>query len=362
MEAITRGAFAAVVLAAVLFSLFVAWYEPARATETAEPAARSTLLVTRASRAPGPAAPPVVQPAAAAEPAPDPVVTVTVTVTPAPAPSLTPSVTRRPVKVGYLAQRGAYGATDTVRSLETSGTASRLTHLNYAFANIDPDSLTCLSGVTAPARPDTEDPDQGDGAGDAWADYLRGFSAAESVDGLADPPDAALAGNFNQLRKLKARHPGLKVLISIGGWTYSKYFSDAARTPASRQRFVRSCLDVYIRGDLPVAGGRGGPGSAAGVFDGIDVDWEWPGSEGHAGNHVSPDDGRDLVALLAEFRAQLDALGEADGRHYLLTAYVPADPGKIEAGFDLDRMAALVDFENVQGAGVHAVRDGAVLL
>ncbi|MGN9911639.1 hypothetical protein ACTMTJ_29275 [Phytohabitans sp. LJ34] len=38
------------------------------------------------------------------------------------------------------------------------------------------------------------------------------------------------------------------MLISIGGWTYSKFFSDAAATPASREKLVRSCVDIYIKG------------------------------------------------------------------------------------------------------------------
>ncbi|MEU7883185.1 glycoside hydrolase family 18 protein [Microbispora bryophytorum] len=385
MGAITRGTFAVVVLSAVLSSLFVAWFGPARATESAnEPAtestgtagtaatavsrtqARSRVVVRPAAAAPARA---TVAPAQTAAPmrtaraqaapaqaaAPVPLVTVTVTVTPSP--SLSPGR----IRVGYLPQRGAYGATSTVRDLDTSGLAGRLTHVLYAFANIDPGSLTCLTGVTRPLAPDPNDPDQGDGAGDAWADYQRGFTAAESLDGVADPPDAPLAGNFNQLKKLKARHPGLKALISIGGWTYSKYFSDVARTAATRQRFVKSCLDAYIRGDLPGAGGRGGPGSAAGVFEGVDVDWEWPGGEGHLGNHTGMGDRRNLTALLAEFRAQLDALGAATGRHYPLSVYLPADPDRIDAGFDLEKLVGLVDFVNVQSDGRHAVREGAIL-
>ncbi|WP_432870980.1 glycoside hydrolase family 18 protein [Microbispora rosea] len=376
-----RGAFAVVVLSAVLSSLFVVWYGPARATETGATAvgqtqARSRVVVRRAAAparphvpvraavAPAQAAAPVqaVAPAHAgavhaAAPAAVPEVTVTVTVTVTPSPSPSPGR----IRVGYVSQRGAYGATSTVRDLDTSGLAGRLTHVLYAFANIDPESPACLSGITRPPAPDPNDPDQGDGAGDAWADYQRGFTAAESLDGVADPPDAPLAGNFNQLKKLKARHPGLKALISIGGWTYSKYFSDVARTAATRQRFVKSCLDTYIRGDLPGAGGRGGPGSAAGVFDGIDVDWEWPGGEGHLGNHTGADDRRNLTALLTEFRAQLDALGAATGRHYLLTVYLPADADRIDAGFDLEKLVGLVDFVNVQRDGRHAVREGAIL-
>ncbi|GLW26933.1 hypothetical protein Mame01_69750 [Microbispora amethystogenes] len=380
MQAITRGVFTVVVLSAVLSALFIACFDPARATGTAAPAARNTQvkprLVAPPAAAPVRAAAPAqvsirgaaqgamvpVQAAAArleSESVPMPEVTVTVTVTPRPSPK--PSPSPRPIRVGYVPQRGAYGATSTVHDLEESGQASRLTHAVYAFANIDPTSLTCLAGVTRPPAPDPEDPDQGDGAGDAWADYQRGFTAAESLDGRADPPDARLAGNFNQLKKLKARHPNLRTLISIGGWTYSKYFSDVARTAATRQRFVKSCLDAYIRGDLPGVGSRGGPGSAAGVFDGIDVDWEWPGGEGHLGNHVGAEDKRHLTALLAEFRAQLDALGAANGRRYLLTVYVPAEPDRVKAGFDLQKLTGVVDFVTVQSGGRHALREGTIL-
>ncbi|MFC0866057.1 glycoside hydrolase family 18 protein [Sphaerimonospora cavernae] len=374
MGAITRGAFTVLVLAAVMSSLFVVWYGvwhggQVQATGGTPPAARRTLAMPHPPLSPVAAVAPASgeSSAAAADeeeegpadgfdddalPEPEVTVTVRVTVTPSPPPPPPrPSPTPRTARVGYLAQRGAFGGTSTVMSLETSGLAARLTHVNYAFANIDPDALTCLSGVTRPPLPDPDDPDQGDGAGDAWADYLRGFSAAESVDGVADAPDTVLGGNFNQLKKLKARHPGLKTLISIGGPSYSKYFSDVAATAESRRRFVRSCLDAYIKGDLPEFGGRGGPRSAEGVFDGVDIDWEWPGSRGHAGNHVSDADRENLTELLAEFRYQLDALGEEAGRRYLLTVYLPRDRRKLADGFDLDRIYDHVDFVNTQGAG-----------
>jgi hypothetical protein len=69
-----------------------------------------------------------------------------------------------------------------------------------------------------------------------------------------------LRGNFNQLREIKAQYPHLRVLISVGGRTWSKGFHDAAMTEASRQRVAESCIDIYIRGNLPVADGAGGPG------------------------------------------------------------------------------------------------------
>ena len=48
----------------------------------------------------------------------------------------------------------------------------------------------------------------------------------------------------------------------------------------------------------PGWGGMGGAGAAAGVFDGIDVDWEWPGSEGNTGNVIRPQDKQNYTKLL----------------------------------------------------------------
>jgi chitinase len=137
--------------------------------------------------------------------------------------------------------------------------------------------------------------------GDAWADYQMGYSTTNSVDGIADSWEQPLRGNFNQLKKLKARYPHLKVIISLGGWTWSGGFSDAVATPARRQAFVQSCIDLYIRGNVP-----GLPaGAAAGIFDGIDVDWEFPAAD--AQQPGRPEDTENFTAMVAEFRRQLDA-------------------------------------------------------
>ncbi|HEX6341565.1 MAG TPA: glycosyl hydrolase family 18 protein [Umezawaea sp.] len=183
-------------------------------------------------------------------------------------------------RVGYFVRWGIYGRQFFVKNLDTSGSAAKMTHLNYAFGNIDPVNLTCLQDVTKGTSANPQDPNQGDGAGDAEADRSRPFAAAQSVDGVADTGWESLRGNYNQLRELKAEHPNLKVLISLGGWTYAKCFSDVAATDASRKKFVASCLDVYIKGNLPVHNAAGGPGSAAGIFDGIDLDREWPARRG----------------------------------------------------------------------------------
>ncbi len=164
----------------------------------------------------------------------------------------------------------------------------------------------------------------------AFADFQRVYPAAESVDGVADSATQPLRGNFNQLRKLKAGR--LRTLISLGGFTWSRFFSNAALTPASRRQFAQSCIDLYLKGNLPRLAddpSAGGVGVGAGVFDGIDIDWEYPAAEGAAGNVVRPEDTRNFTLLLAELRRQLDALGRRDHRNYLLTAALPAGFDKI---------------------------------
>src|SRR5439155_7232000 len=116
--------------------------------------------------------------------------------------------------------------------------ATKLNVIDYAFAMPTADG-TC-------------------GLSDPWSDYQAPtWSGDNSVDGVADDPsnpNQHVFGNFNQLMKLKAQHPSLKVVMSIGGWTLSKYFSDVAATDASRQAFVQSCIDLLIKGNLPTGG------------------------------------------------------------------------------------------------------------
>src|SRR2546423_5903956 len=131
--------------------------------------------------------------------------------------------------------------------------AARLNVIDYAFA------MPTAAGTCA--------------LSDSWSDYQAPtWSGDNSVDGVADDPsnpNQHVFGNFNQLMKLKAAHPGLRVVMSLGGWTLSKYFSDVAATPASREAFVQSCIDLLIKGNLPTGGWpeqSGGTGVAAGAL------------------------------------------------------------------------------------------------
>jgi len=195
---------------------------------------------------------------------------------------------------------------------------------------------------------------------DAWSDFQAPtWSGTDSVDGVADDPlnpNQHLFGNFNQLRKLKAAHPGLRLEISIGGWTGSTYFSDVAASAASRQAFVQSCIDLFIRGNLPTGGWpeqAGGVGAAAGLFDGINLDWEFPGVDPGNGAHYSPTDRVNATALLQEFRRQLDQVGRSAGRRYTLTNDIPGGNVNSAGSWQLRNVAQIVDWIDLMSFDYH---------
>ncbi|MBB3282100.1 glycosyl hydrolase family 18 protein [Mitsuaria sp. BK037] len=241
------------------------------------------------------------------------------------------------VLLGYFAQWGIYGRNYHVKNIDTSGSAANLTHINYAFGNVR--NNRCEVGKVIPSNEST-----GEG-GDAFADYSKAYGADLSVDGKADTWDQPLRGSWNQLKKLKAKYPKLKVLISLGGWTWSRGFSSAAR-PENRVAFVQSCVDAYIKGNLPVSDGAGGPGAALGVFDGIDLDWEYPNACGLACG--AAEDRENFTALLAEFRKQLDAVKPG----LLLTIASGAGVDKVRA-YDPDKVHPYLDFINVMTYDFH---------
>ncbi|MGH2617336.1 MAG: glycoside hydrolase family 18 protein [Thermomicrobiales bacterium] len=185
--------------------------------------------------------------------------------------------------------------------------ADKLTHVNYAFGLIDADGKAML--------------------GDAEADI--GHS-----DVAASPHLGSLKGNFHQLGLLKERYPHVRTLISIGGWTGSGRFSDAVATEEKRRAFAGSCIALFIT-------------RWPGVFDGIDIDWEYPVCCGLPDNAYRPEDRRNCTLLFAEFRRQLDGLGALTGRHFLLTAAMPAGRELPTGCFEPREAAHILDWINV---------------
>ncbi|ANN15661.1 chitinase [Amycolatopsis orientalis] len=207
--------------------------------------------------------------------------------------------------LGYFVQWGVYGRNYHVKNIHTSGSAAKLTHINYAFGNV--------TGGSCTANDDT------------YADYDKFYDAGSSVDGVADTWDAgALRGNFNQLRKLKKMYPGLKVLWSFGGWTWSGGFGQAAKNPAA---FAESCYKLIKDPRW------------ADVFDGIDIDWEYPNACGLSCDTSGP----------AAIKNVAQALRTKFGSSFLVTAAITADAssgGKLDVA-DYGPASAYFDWYNV---------------
>ncbi|AOW89131.1 MULTISPECIES: glycoside hydrolase family 18 chitinase [Streptomyces] len=207
------------------------------------------------------------------------------------------------VNLGYFTEWGVYGRNYHVKNLVTSGSASKITHINYAFGNVKNGQCT---------------------VDDTFAAYEKSYTADQSVSGAADTWDQPLRGNFNQLRQLKAKYPNIKILYSFGGWTYSGGFGQAAQNPAA---FAKSCKAVV---EDP---------RWADVFDGIDIDWEYPNACGLTCDSSGA----------AAFRNLSQALRSEFGQDYLVTAAITGDGssgGKLDAA-DYGGAAQYLDWYNV---------------
>ncbi|MBT2491363.1 cellulose binding domain-containing protein [Streptomyces sp. ISL-96] len=207
------------------------------------------------------------------------------------------------VKLGYFTEWGIYGRNYHVKNLDTSGSAGKITHINYSFGNVQGGKCTM---------------------GDSFAAIDKAYTADQSVDGKADTWDQPLRGNFNQLRKLKAKYPNIKVLWSFGGWTWSGGFTEAVKNPAA---FADSCYKLV---EDP---------RWADVFDGIDLDWEYPNACGLSCDTSGP----------AAFKTMMQAMRAKFGTNNLVTAAITADAsagGKIDAT-DYAGAATYSDWYNV---------------
>jgi chitinase len=213
---------------------------------------------------------------------------------------------------GYFEEWGIYYAGYNIANLEQNGVADRLTHLFYAFANV----------TTTPAPQCA--------IADSWADYQTPHLPSVSGAAYAGP----MYGNFAAIQQLKQLHPKLKVLMSIGGASAANTaaFVAAASTEAGRQALASSCIDMFINGNIA-------PGiTAPGLFDGFNIDWEYPAAS----------DTQNFTALLAEFRKQLDALSETSGTKYVMSFDGPAGPLNY-VNIDLKAAARQVDFITAEG-------------
>ncbi|MGM7700476.1 glycoside hydrolase family 18 protein [Pseudalkalibacillus sp. Hm43] len=185
--------------------------------------------------------------------------------------------------VGYYGGWGAYSGYEA-KDIK----ASKLTHLNYAFADVSDGGKVVIG-----------DPE-------------------------VDPT------NFQQLKQLKLDNPNLQTLISVGGWSYSENFSDAAATPSAREKFAESAVSFIQKHG----------------FDGVDIDWEYPVNGGAPNNKHRPEDKENFTLLIKETRSQLDALEQKTGEQYILTIAGTAGTSFLK-NTEMDKLATHLDFVNL---------------
>ncbi|WP_428776712.1 glycosyl hydrolase family 18 protein, partial [Vibrio sp.] len=146
-----------------------------------------------------------------------------------------------------------------------------------------------------------------------------------------DQDGKGIAGIFGQLHRMKLANPDVKIIPSVGGWTLSDPLYEIGINPSARSTFVNSMIQ-YLR-DYP-------------IFDGIDIDWEFPGGGGANGSLGTTQDGDGFADLMIALRAALDTLSQETGRTYELTAAVSGGVEKLSK-INWERAHVPMDYINV---------------
>jgi chitinase len=139
--------------------------------------------------------------------------------------------------------------------------------------------------------------------------------------------DDEIRGNFGQLMRLKAAQPEIKILPSIGGWTLSDPLFDLDNT-ANRKVFINSVIAFLKKYEF---------------FDGVDIDWEFPGGGGANANLGSAKDSGTYEALMFELRTALTSLTVETGKYYEISSAIGTSPSMI-AAVDYGQAAEFMDY------------------
>ncbi|TNH79338.1 glycosyl hydrolase family 18 protein [Aeromonas sobria] len=216
----------------------------------------------------------------------------------------------------YYVEWGVYGRKFTVDKIP----AQNLTHILYGFTPICGgdglnDSLKEIEGSFQALQKACA------GRADFKVAMHDPWAAVQMSQGNLSAWDEPYKGNFGNLMALKQAYPNLKILPSVGGWTLSDPFYFLG-DKTKRDVFVGSVKEFLQTWKF---------------FDGVDIDWEYPGGQGANPKLGSPSDGATYVTLMKELRAMLDELEAETGRQYELTSAIGAGGDKIQ---DVDYKAA----------------------
>ncbi|GLB41081.1 putative glycosyl hydrolase 18 family protein [Lyophyllum shimeji] len=200
------------------------------------------------------------------------------------------------VSFAYFTNWGIYGA----NFQPTDIVSSTLTHILYSFADVNP-STGAISLTDSYADEQKHFP------GDSWSE-----------------PGNNLYGCLKQLYLLKLKQRNLKVLLSIGGWTYSQsgHFNFVT-DPNARATFVNNAVQLVE--DYG--------------FDGIDIDFEFPSSDAQGQGFA------DLYTALRTAFNQLQSR-KGDSTPYLLSGAVSAGQTNYQY-LKVPQMNGALDFWNL---------------
>ncbi|KAL2817250.1 hypothetical protein BDW59DRAFT_166064 [Aspergillus cavernicola] len=172
--------------------------------------------------------------------------------------------------------------------------------------------------------------------------YSFGYIKPETYEIVPMDDEGELSTDtFTEFAGLKRKNQGLKVVIALGGWTFNDngtiwqpVFSDLASTEEKRGRFIDQVLNFMNRYG----------------FDGVDIDWEYPGA-GDRGGHEG--DGENLTKLMKQMRTVFD---ESSTNHLEISFTVPTSYWYLRH-FDIKASAEEADFVNLMAYDLHGVWD-----
>ena len=255
-----------------------------------------------------PSVPVVIQPTPqpiTQQPVTQPITTPTVPITTPSTPVTTPSI---PI-ANQTAKRCIYyhaNWSTYARNYQIKDIPKEVTDISYAFFNLD-----TQGNVTQ---------------GDSWADSEKRFSDGVEPQDSWNDPGVGFYGNFGQIKKLQNSGRKLDVSLAIGGWTWSKNFSPAVSTVATRTNFVNNIISIFKRYT---------------IFSGVSIDWEYVSNDGinygSPGNIATKEDSENLALFLVELRNALSANGMSK---YTIAMCTIADPNKCK--FDLEKIHPLL--------------------
>lgn len=141
---------------------------------------------------------------------------------------------------------------------------------------------------------------------------------------------------FSRFTGIKSRAAGLQTWISVGGWSFTDpgptqhAFGTMASTSSNRQKFISGLVKF-----MTTYG-----------FDGVDLDWEYPGADDRGGN---TNDAANYVALVKEMRS-------AFGTKYGISMTLPTSFWYLQH-FDLPGIQDSIDWFNLMTYDLHGTWD-----